>query len=169
MVTGQPLQEVWCPTNGPIMAAGWTHAEQSGCKAFAFSCYDGSIQVYAQLTHEVGYLDDTAKGYPLTSSHSPTIRLLRSNKPMKVLWKLWQLTLSIAELPASVMELCKFGSWRMTVRHSSPNICSLADGQADSLTAIHMPPEKKPYTPRSVQFCDQGQVVIVAYMESHEV
>lgn len=56
MDTGQQLQEIWSPTSGPIMAAGWIHSGQNGCKAFAFSCYDGSIHVYAQLTSEVGYL-----------------------------------------------------------------------------------------------------------------
>lgn len=51
--TGNLLQEVHVPFNGPIVTCRWVPIEQGDGEAFTFGCADGSLHVYARTAPEV--------------------------------------------------------------------------------------------------------------------
>ena len=51
--TGEQIQEISCPFNGPITSIVWLPMQQGAAQAFAFGCSDGSLQVYAQINQQV--------------------------------------------------------------------------------------------------------------------
>jgi hypothetical protein len=56
----------------------------------------------------------------------------------------------------------------MTVSHSTAPL-DAADRCLDFLERLPINFVRKPLIARSVEFCDRGEVVVVFYLESHEV
>lgn len=113
--TGEQIQEISCPFNGPVTSTVWLPMQQGAAQAFAFGCSDGSLQVYAQINQQVScsfvrdiIVRNTICVSLYTVSHHTQVHT-------KVLLKTLLLSKLITDSQVSVMVLYRFGTLTVTV------------------------------------------------------